>query len=50
MLDQAAKLVGPERFKGIFGFAPDQKIDRRSEHRNDVEAEKSRPLGGRAWA
>jgi hypothetical protein len=27
MLDQAAKLLGPERFKAIFGFPPDQKID-----------------------
>lgn len=27
MLDQAAKLLGPQRFEAIFGFAPDQKID-----------------------
>lgn len=27
MLDQAAVLLGPERFKAIFGFPPDQKID-----------------------
>jgi hypothetical protein len=27
MLDQAAKLLGPERFKAIFGFPPEQKID-----------------------
>jgi hypothetical protein len=27
MLDQAAKLLGPQRFKAIFGFPPDQKID-----------------------
>lgn len=27
LLDQAAKLLGPEKFTAIFGFAPDQKID-----------------------
>lgn len=27
MLGQAAKLLGPQRFEAIFGFAPDQKID-----------------------
>lgn len=27
MLDQAAKLLGPQRFEAIFGFAPDQKIN-----------------------
>jgi hypothetical protein len=27
MLDQAAKLLGPQRFEEIFGFPPDQKID-----------------------
>ena len=27
MLDQAAKLLGPQRFEAIFGFPPDQKID-----------------------
>jgi hypothetical protein len=27
LLDQAAKLLGPERFQAIFGFSPDQKIN-----------------------
>ena len=27
MLDQAAKLLGPQRFEEIFGFPPDRKID-----------------------
>lgn len=27
LLDQAAKLLGPERFQAIFGFPPDQKIN-----------------------
>ena len=27
LLDQAARLLGPEKFTAIFGFAPDQKID-----------------------
>jgi hypothetical protein len=27
LLDQAAKLLGPQRFEAIFGFPPDQKID-----------------------
>ena len=27
LLDQAAKLLGPQRFEAVFGFPPDQKID-----------------------
>ncbi len=27
LLDQAAKLLGPEKFQAIFGFAPDQKMN-----------------------
>jgi hypothetical protein len=27
LIEQAAKLLGPEKFTAIFGFAPDQKID-----------------------
>ena len=26
LLDQAAKLLGPEKFQAIFGFPPDQKM------------------------
>ena len=27
LLDQAAKLLGPQRFEAVFGFRPDLKID-----------------------
>jgi len=27
LIDQAAKLLGPQKFEAIFGFSPDQKIN-----------------------
>jgi hypothetical protein len=35
MLDEAAKLLGPENFKSIFGFSPGEKIDLVDKEIND---------------